>query len=218
MKKRTPSYPWVTVVHHPLIDHSLSIIREKTTQTEDFRRHGGIVSMLLFLHAAKKLKLESYDIQTPLSPMKGKRLKKNVIVVPVLRSGIGMLFALEDLLPSAAVGFIGLARDEKTAQAHEYYQKLPKIFSSNIVFLVDPMLATGGSLIDSLAILIKKGAKNITVICIVSAPEGLERIHKQYPDVKIITAAIDTHLNDTKFIVPGLGDFGDRYFGTIDYI
>ncbi len=218
MKTQKISYPWVTVVHHPLIDHSLSIIREKTTQTEDFRRHSGIVSSLLFIHAAKKLKLESYTIHTPLSPMKGKRLKKDVIIVPVLRSGIGMLFALEDLLPSAAVGFIGLARDEKTAQAHEYYQKLPKIFSSNIVFLVDPMLATGGSLLDSLAILTQKGAKHITVICIVSAPEGLERIHREYPDVKIITAAIDSHLNATKFIVPGLGDFGDRYFGTIEYL
>ncbi len=205
----------ITLVQHPLIDHSLTVLRDTHCSTADFRQHSGIVSQILILEATKNLHVVNKTIQTPLAKMIGKRLKNDVVVVPVLRSGLAMLMELQDFLPSTRVGFIGLHRDEKTAQAHQYYEKLPKIFASHKVFLIDPMLATGGSLIASMNMLREKGAKNITIVCIVSAPEGISEINKAYPDVHIYTAAIDKHLNTQKFIVPGLGDFGDRYFGTI---
>lgn len=202
------------IVEHPLIEHSLSILRNKNTNTEEFRRHAGIVSKILLVEATNKLATTHINIETPLMMTKGKKLKDNIIVVPVLRAGLAMLFALQDFLPAAAVGFIGLERNEKTAIAHEYYRKLPKIFSSHKVIVIDPMLATGGSFEDTIYALKKKGAKNIICVCIVSAPEGIERINKAYPEVQIITASIDKGLNAKKFILPGLGDFGDRYFGT----
>ena len=201
-------------IHHPLIDHSLTVIRRKETGTEEFRRHAGIVSKILLVEVMKGLGTVTVRIETPLSPMTGKKLKDDVIVVPVLRAGLAMLFAIQDFLPSVSVGFIGLERDEKTAQAREYYQKLPKIFASHNVLVIDPMLATGGSFDDTVTLLKAKGAKHITIVSIVSAPEGMKRMQKRHPDVAIVTAAVDSHLNDRKFIVPGLGDFGDRYFGT----
>lgn len=204
----------VTIVSHPLIDHSLTILRDKRTPTEEFRRHAGIVSKILILETTKQLAVKNKNIETPLAPMIGKQLGDDVVVVPVLRAGLAMLFAIQDFLPSVSVGFIGLERDEKTAQAREYYQKLPKIFASHKAIVIDPMLATGGSFDDTVTALKKKGAKNITVVCIVSAPEGIAHLQKTHPDVSIITAAIDEKLNDRFFIVPGLGDFGDRYFGT----
>lgn len=203
-----------TVVSHPLIVHSLTILRNKNTGTEEFRRHAGIVSKILVFEAAKTLALEDEHIETPLAPFKGRRLSDDVVVVPVLRAGLAMLFAIQDFMPSVRVGFVGLERDEKTAIAREYYQKLPKIFASHKVLVIDPMLATGGSFDDTLTILKKKGAKHMTAVCVVSTPEGIERVQKKHPDVPIITAAIDEKLNDTAYIVPGLGDFGDRYFGT----
>jgi len=205
----------VTVVSHPLLDHSLTALRDKDCTTAEFRHHAGIVSKILTIEATKGLLLIGKTVHTPLSSFSGKKLKNDVVVVPVLRSGLAMLMELQDFLPACVVGFIGLARDEKTAQAHEYYQNLPKIFASHTVLLIDPMLATGGSFIESLAMLRTKGAKKITIICIVAAPEGIKRVHQSYPDVHIYTAAIDKKLNDRKFIVPGLGDFGDRYFGTV---
>ncbi len=204
----------VTYVKHPLIEHSLTILRNKETKTEEFRRHAGIVSKILLLEATKNLRVSDSSIETPLAPMVGKQLAEEIVVVPVLRAGLAMLFAIQDFLPSVAVGFIGLERDEKTAIAREYYQKLPKIFATHHVIILDPMLATGGSFDDTVIALKKKGAKRITCVCIVSAPEGVARIEKNHPDVNVYTAAIDKTLNDRKFIVPGLGDFGDRYFGT----
>jgi len=203
----------ITVVH-PLIDHSLTVIRSKDTGTEEFRRHAGIISKILLVEVMKDLATTSVRIETPLAPMTGKKLKDEVVVVPVLRAGLAMLFAIQDFLPSVSVGFIGLERDEKTAQAREYYQKLPIIFASHKVLVIDPMLATGGSFDDTVTLLKEKGAKHITIVSIVSAPEGIKRMQKHHPDVQIFTAAIDDHLNAKKFIVPGLGDFGDRYFGT----
>ncbi|MBI3577648.1 uracil phosphoribosyltransferase [Candidatus Gottesmanbacteria bacterium] len=203
-----------TLVSHPLIDHSLTILRDKRTSTAKFRRHADIVSKILVLEATKHFRLKNQTIETPLAPMVGRVLADEVVVVPVLRAGLAMLFALGDFLPDIAVGFIGLERDEKTAQAREYYQKLPKIFASHKILVTDPMLATGGSFCDTLAALKKKGAKNITIICIVAAPEGIKRIQREHPEVAIFTAAVDKGLNDRFFIVPGLGDFGDRYFGT----
>lgn len=204
----------IRVVTHPLIDHSLTILRDKKTGTEEFRRHAGIVSKILLIEATKNLNLEIAAIVTPLAAMNGKRLKDEVVVVPVLRAGLAMLFAIQDFLPSVSVGFIGLERDEKTAIAREYYQKLPKIFATHRVIILDPMLATGGSFDDTVTAIKKKGGKRMMLVCIVAAPEGIARIEKNHPDVEIITAAIDKKLNAIKYIVPGLGDFGDRYFGT----
>lgn len=204
----------VTVVSHPLIAHSLTILRDKTTGTEEFRRHAGIVSKILILEATKILRLSNKTITTPLAEFSGSKLKDNVVVVPVLRAGLAMLFALQDFLPSVSVGFIGLERDEKTAIAREYYQKIPKILSSHIVLVIDPMLATGGSFDDTIAAVKKKGAKRIIAISVISSEAGIARVIKKHPDVPIITGAIDKELNHKAYIVPGLGDFGDRYFGT----
>ncbi len=204
----------IIVVRHPLIDHSLTVIRRKGTTTEEFRRHAGIVSKILLVEVMKTFGTANVHIETPLAAMTGKKLKDEVVVVPVLRAGLAMLFAIQDFLPAVAVGFVGLERDEQTAVAREYYRKLPAILSSHQVLVIDPMLATGGSFDDTVKLLKEKGAKRITLVSIVSAPEGIKRIQKSHPDVKIYTAAMDDHLNDKKFIVPGLGDFGDRYFGT----
>lgn len=204
----------VTVVSHPLIDHSLTVVRDKRTGTEEFRKHAGIVSKILVLEATRNLTVTSKTIQTPLAAFEGKQLKDNVVVIPVLRAGLAMLFALQDFLPSISVGFIGLERDEHTAIARKYYQKIPKILSSHIVFIIDPMLATGGSFDDTITAVKNKGGKRIIALSIVSAPEGIKRVTQRHPDVPIITAAIDSKLDSRAYIVPGLGDFGDRYFGT----
>lgn len=204
----------VTVVEHPLISHSLTIIRDKNTGTEEFRRHADVVSKILLVEATKHILVKEKRVETPLAPFSGKELKDDVIVVPVLRAGLAMLIALRDFLPAVSVGFIGLERDEKTAIARAYYEKIPKIFSTHIVLVIDPMLATGGSMDDTLVAVKQKGAKRIVAVSIVSAPEGIKRVTKNHPDVPIITAAVDSRLNDRAYIVPGLGDFGDRYFGT----
>lgn len=204
----------VTVVSHPLIEHSLTVLRDNNTQTEEFRRHADVVSKILLIEALKELHLADKKIETPLSSFTGKRLADDVVVVPVLRAGLAMLTALQDLLPSVSVGFIGLERDEKTAIAREYYKKIPKIFKTHIVLVIDPMLATGGSMDDTITAVKQKGAKRIVGVSIVSAPEGLERVMKTHADVPIFTSAIDVRLNANAYIVPGLGDFGDRYFGT----
>lgn len=204
----------VTVVSHPLIAHSLTVVRKKDTSTEEFRRHAGIISKILLVEMMKGLGTVNVRIETPLAPMIGKKLKDEVVVVPVLRAGLAMLFAIQDFLPAVSVGFIGLERDEQTAQAREYYRKLPALLSTHRVLVIDPMLATGGSFDDTVTALKGKGAKNITIVSIVSAPEGINRLQKRHPEVAIFTAAIDDNLNNRKFIVPGLGDFGDRYFGT----
>ena len=204
----------LTVVTHPLIDHSLTILRDKTTKTEEFRRHADVVSKILIIDATTRMKLQDKIIDTPLTSFSGKELADHVIVVPVLRAGLAMLFAMQEILPKASVGFIGLERDEKTAIAREYYKKIPKILASNIVFVVDPMLATGGSMDDTISAVKQRGAKRIVAVSIVSAPEGVARIAEKHPDVPVITAVLDEILNEQKYIVPGLGDFGDRYFGT----
>lgn len=204
----------VTVVSHPLIDHSLTILRDKKTGTEEFRRHAAVVSKIVLLAATGKIALTKKRIATPLAPFTGKTLKEKVVVVPVLRAGLAMLFGLQDFLPAVEVGFIGLERDEVTAQAHEYYRKMPKLFSTHIAMVIDPMLATGGSFHKTIEMLKSKGARRILIVSIVSAPEGIRWIQTHHPDVEIFTAAVDSHLNEKKFIVPGLGDFGDRYFGT----
>lgn len=204
----------VTTVAHPLVDHSLTILRDKNTRTEEFRRHADVVSKLLLVEAMKQIQLKDKPIETPLASFPGKELRDDVIVVPVLRAGLAMLTALQDFLPSVSVGFIGLERDELTAIAREYYKKIPKIFSTHIVMVVDPMLATGGSMDDTVSAVKKQGATRVVAVSIVSAPEGIKRMAEKHPDVPVITAAIDEKLNEKAYIVPGLGDFGDRYFGT----
>lgn len=203
----------VHLITHPLIDHSLTVIRDKNTMTEEFRHHAAIVSKIVILETLKNLTTTKKRIETPLATMTGKELKDEVVVVPVLRAGLAMLFALQDFLPSIRVGFIGLERDEKTAIAREYYKKIPKLAAESNVIILDPMLATGGSFDDTITGL--ESPANVTCACIVAAPEGIERITKKHPHVEIYTAAIDEHLNEKKYIVPGLGDFGDRYFGTV---
>lgn len=205
----------IHLVKHPLIDHSLTILRDKNTKTEEFRKHAAIVSKIILLDSLKHLRVTEKKIVTPLAPLKGKQLKDDVVVIPVLRAGLAMLFAVQDFLPAISVGFIGLERDETTAIAREYYRKIPKLVTQNKVIILDPMLATGGSFDDTVRALKGMGARKLTCVCIVAAPEGITRIQKNHPDVDIYTTAIDKTLNDRKYIVPGLGDFGDRYFGTI---
>src|SRR3990167_4633356 len=198
----------VLVVSHPLIEHSMTVLRDKQTRADEFRRHADIVAKLLLIEAAKDLTTGKLTIDTPLAPFDGQSLKSRVIVVPILRAGISMLSAAYELLPSIAVGFVGLVRDEKTAIADKYYEKIPKINSDDNIFVVDPMLATGGSMDEALNIVKAGGAKKITVVTIVCAPEGLERFAKNHPDVQNITAAVDEKLDSKAYIVPGLGAFG----------
>lgn len=204
----------VTVVKHPLIENSLTILRDKNTKLEVFREHSAVISKILFLEATKNLNLKPKEIETPLTSFTGSAVSGRVVVVPILRAGLAMLFAIQEILPTVAVGLIGLERDEETARAREYYRKFPKINLEDKVFVIDPMLATGGSIDDTLKALKTKEITADCVISIVSAPEGIARVVKNYPDISIFTAAIDKELNDKKYIVPGLGDYGDRYFGT----
>jgi uracil phosphoribosyltransferase len=205
-----------TVRHldHPLIKHSLTILRNKETNTDIFRRHTAIVSKILIMEASRGLSLNEIPINTPLTETTGYEILESIVFVPVLRAGISMLFPARDFLSWAPVGFIGLERDEQTAVATEYYQKFPKNLADKQVIILDPMLATGGSLLDTITAVKEKGAKNVSCVCIVAAPEGIQLLQEKYPDVIIYVAAIDEKLNSQKYIYPGLGDFGDRYFGT----
>jgi uracil phosphoribosyltransferase len=202
------------VVKHPLLAHALTVLRDRDTGTADFRLHAGIASQIMLVEATRDLRLSPKAIVTPLTETEGMALDERVVLVPVLRAGLAMLMAIQDMLLDAAVGFVGLERDEKTAVAREYYQKLPAVHDADRVLVLDPMLATGGSLDDTVAILRDRGCRRISLICIVSAPEGMQRIQERYPDIQVYTASMDESLNEQKFIVPGLGDFGDRYFGT----
>lgn len=202
-------------IDHPLLKHSLTVLRDKNSNTEDYRRHTAVVSEIMIMEATRKVTLQETTIETPLAVTTGHVINKSIVFVPVLRAGISMLFAARDFLPWAPVGFIGLERDEKTAIAREYYQKFPKSLKDKLVLVLDPMLATGGSLSDTISAVERKGAETISAVCIVAAPEGIENLMHRHPGVDIYTAAIDSNLNEQKYIVPGLGDFGDRFFGTL---
>lgn len=204
----------VVEIKHPLLGHSLTILRDENTSCSDFRVHSDIVSKILIVEATKNLQSVPREVQTPLAKFTGKKIKDKVIVVPVLRAGLAMLYALKDFLGDFSVGFVGLERDEKTAIAKTYYKKLPEILSTHKIIVLDPMLATGGSLGKTITALKDKGAQDISFVGIVSAPAGIQKISASFPKVKIITAAVDERLNEQKYIIPGLGDFGDRYFGT----
>ena len=193
---------------------ALSILREASTPPELFRRMAVRISLLLAAEATRDLPAAEIAVSTPLGPAPGRRVAGDVVVVPVLRAGLGMLDAILELIPTARVGHIGLQRDEITAVASQYYSKLPQDMSGSYVLMIDPMLATGGSAVAALDLLRAAGAHDVHMICIVSAPEGIALVERHHPDVHIYTPVIDQGLNDHKFIVPGLGDFGDRLYGT----
>jgi uracil phosphoribosyltransferase len=201
-------------VEHPVVHDALSTLRDVSTPPEIFRRIAVRISLLLAAEATRDVPWESVSVQTPLGPADGRRVRGGVVVVPVLRAGLGMLDAVLELLPGARVGHIGLQRDELTAVASQYYSKLPADLRGNYVLIIDPMLATGGSAVAALDLLRIAGATDIRMICIVAAPEGIALVERHHPNVHIYTPVVDHGLNEHKFIVPGLGDFGDRLYGT----
>ena len=205
----------VHVMDHPLIQHKIGLIRRKETGSKDFRQLISEIAMLMCYEATRDLKLTDVEIDTPISHMTAKELAgKKLAVVPILRAGLGMVDGVLQLVPAAKVGHIGLYRDPETLEPVEYYCKLPADCANREVFVVDPMLATGGSAVAALDMLKKRGVKNIHFMCIIAAPEGVKRLTEAHPDVDVYIGALDDHLNEHKYIVPGLGDAGDRIFGT----
>lgn len=203
------------IMDHPLIQHKIGIIRKKQTSSKEFRELIGEIAMLMCYEACRDLPLEDVKVETPIGPTTVKRLVgKKLAVVPILRAGLGMVEGMLTIIPSAKVGHIGLYRDPKTLEPVEYYCKLPADISNRDVFVTDPMLATGGSATAAITMLKAKGAKKIHFMCIIAAPEGLKRMQEEHPDVDIYVGALDEKLNDHGYIVPGLGDAGDRIFGT----
>ncbi len=203
------------IVDHPLIQHKLSIMRNKRTGSKDFRELLDEIAMLMGYELTRDLPLEDVTIETPICKMNAKMISgKKLAIVPILRAGLGMVDGLRRLVPVAKVGHIGLYRDPETHLPVEYYCKLPPDIEDRIVILVDPMLATGGSACDALDMLKRHGCKNIRFMALVAAPEGVEKVQSAHPDVDIFVAALDEKLNDHAYIVPGLGDAGDRIFGT----
>ena len=202
------------VVEHPVVHDALATLRDASTSPEVFRRMAIRISLLLAAEATRDVPSHPVSVQTPLGAAAGRRVGAGVVVVPVLRAGLGMLDAVLELLPNARVGHIGLQRDELTAVASQYYSKLPPDLRGSFVLMIDPMLATGGSAVAALDLLKVAGATEIRMICIVAAPEGIALVERHHPNVHIFTPAVDQGLNAHKFIVPGLGDFGDRLYGT----
>ena len=203
------------VMDHPLIIHKLSIMRNKKTGSKDFRELLGEIGMLMGYEITRDLPLQEVTIETPITKMQAKMISgKKLAVVPILRAGLGMVDGLLELVPVAKVGHIGLYRDEETHEPVEYYCKLPVDIEDRIVILVDPMLATGGSASDAVRMLKERGCTHIRMMCLVAAPEGVAKMQADHPDVDIFTAALDERLNEHAYIVPGLGDAGDRIFGT----
>jgi uracil phosphoribosyltransferase len=204
----------VTVIAHPLVQHNLTRLRDKATQPQEFRRLLGEIAALMLYEATRSFAVKKVYVQTPLARTNGFQLEREVVLVPVLRAGLGMLDSILQLIPHARVGFIGLKREEKTLRAMFYHKSLPENLGKFETILIDPMLATGGSSVAALDLLIEQGAKHIRMVNLVAAPKGIETVQKKYPRVPIFTAAVDHKLNEKGFIVPGLGDAGDRLFGT----
>ena len=205
----------LTVVDHPLVQHKLSFMRDKTTPSAHFRQLLGEIAQLLAYEATRDLPLEMREVETPLQSMQSPYLSgKKLALVSILRAGNGMLDSLLHLIPSARVGFVGLYRDEETLKPIQYYFKVPEDISERDVLAIDPMLATGNSSVAAIDLLKAAGARRITFLCLLAAPEGVARMQEAHPDVRIITASLDECLNEQGYIVPGLGDAGDRMFGT----
>jgi len=203
------------LINHPLITHKLSLIRRKETGTRDFRQNVNEIAGLMAYEITRDLPLREVVIDTPLSSCITSELSREIILVPVLRAGLGMVDGITSLITTARVGHIGLVRDHETLEPTEYYAKFPADISSAVVMVLDPMLATGGSASAAIGAVKKRGAVTIRLVCIVGAPEGVTRVEKEHPDVDIYLAALDSHLNENGYIVPGLGDAGDRLFGTV---
>lgn len=201
-------------VKHPLVKHKLSLVRDKATGVKLFRELIGEISVFLAYEALRTIPTEDVDVETPLALAKCSRVKGEIVLVPILRAGIGMLDAVMDMVPNARVGFLGMYRDHITAEPVEYYAKLPEATPDSIAVLIDPMLATAGSATAAVSLLKRKGFAKIIMICIVSCPEGIARMEQEHPDVTVYTASVDDCLNNDKYILPGLGDAGDRLFGT----
>ncbi len=205
----------VVVMDHPLIAHKIGIIRRKETGTREFRDMVSEIGALITYEATKELKLQDVEIETPICRTTVKELAgKKLAVIPILRAGLGMVEGVLTMIPSAKVGHIGLYRNEETLEPVEYYCKIPKDCSERDVFVVDPMLATGGSAIAAIQMLKNRGVKNMRFLCVIAAPEGVKKLQAAHPDVDIYIGALDEHLNENGYIVPGLGDAGDRIFGT----
>lgn len=205
----------VFVFDHPLIQHKLAILRDKGTSTKDFRELVKEISMLMTFEATRTLPLKEVEIETPICKATMRMLQgEDIAIVPILRAGLGMVEGMQALIPNAKVGHIGLYRDPETHQPVEYYCKLPNDIDQRQVFVVDPMLATGGSAAAAIDFIKARGGKNVIFLCLIAAPEGIEAMQKAHPDVDIFIAAKDSHLNEHAYIVPGLGDAGDRLFGT----
>ena len=205
----------VNIIKHPLIQHKLTLMRKKETGAKDFRQLLDEITLLMGYEITRSLPLEDVEVQTPLTKMVGKRIAgKKVGIIPILRAGLGMVNGMLELIPTAKVGHVGLYRDPATLKPVEYYCKLPSDVGERDFIVTDPMLATGGSASAAITLLKEKGAKNIKLMCLVAAPEGVEEVNKQHPDVQIFVAALDEKLNEHGYILPGLGDAGDRIFGT----
>lgn len=205
----------LTIVDHPLVQHKLTIMRDKSTPTVHFRQLLREISYLLAYEVTREMPLIERPVETPVGPMNGRELDgKKLALVSILRAGNGLLDGILEIIPSARVGFVGLYRDEETLEPVQYYFKVPERLGDRLVIAVDPMLATGNSSVAAIDLLKENGAKDIRFLCLVAAPEGLARMQQAHPDVPIITASLDEKLNENGYIVPGLGDAGDRMFGT----
>jgi uracil phosphoribosyltransferase len=199
---------------HPLVQHYLTILRDRSTKASEFRRSCKGITEVIMVEAAKLLSLDAIQVQTPLEIADGAKLSPGVVFVPILRAGLGMLDPAMGIIPGSSVGYIGMERDEATAEAKCYYAKMPDLSASTQVFVLDPMLATGGSAAQCVEQIKAKGAKKVNMVCIIAAPEGIAAFEEAHPDVTIVAGKIDRELNDQKYILPGLGDFGDRLFNT----
>ncbi|MDQ7815636.1 MAG: uracil phosphoribosyltransferase [Melioribacteraceae bacterium] len=204
----------LTLVSNPLVKRDVTILRDKTTGSPEFRAALNRVSYAIAIEIGKGIELIEFDVQTPLEITKGHKLKRQIVLVPVLRAGLSMVSSFLEMIPDAKVGHIGLQRDEKTLEPIDYYYKTPKNLVDSLTILLDPMLATGGSAVASFKYLKQKGAKNCVLACLIAAPEGVEKMNNEHPEVPVFTAALDRQLNEHGFIMPGLGDAGDRTFGT----
>ena len=205
----------ITTCDHPLLKHKITMLRMKNTGTNEFRKLVEEIAVLEAYEALRDLEMEEIEVETPIEVTKCPVISgKKSAIVPILRAGLGMVEGLLTLMPAAKVGHIGMYRDEETHEPHEYYCKLPDPIEQRKIFVVDPMLATGGSAVDAINLIKQRGGKDITFVCIIAAPEGLEKLSKEHPDVKIIVGNLDRCLNKDAYICPGLGDAGDRIFGT----